>query len=53
MDEQDEFYDFLLEYQDEEELKEALVNGGWFVSNGFAICLDDEIAKMINVSYRE
>ncbi|WBW96237.1 hypothetical protein [Oceanirhabdus sp. W0125-5] len=41
--EDDDFYEFLLYENEEEKLWQRLKLGGWFVSKGVAICLDDDI----------
>ncbi len=45
--EDDEFYQFLLIQSEEETLQRRLKPGGWFVSNGIGICLDDDIVEKI------
>lgn len=45
----EDLYKFLINEQDEMKLKKRLKSEGWFISGGFAICLDDDIlVKIIN-----
>ncbi|MGL5354814.1 MAG: hypothetical protein ACRDA5_16100 [Clostridium sp.] len=43
-----DLYDFLSQEHDENDLEKILKKYGWFISRGFAICLDNEIIEKID-----